>query len=182
MKNLKKNFYFVRHGDAAYRGDPIFDDSHEVPLTIVGEKQATSIQNVIETLSIQTVCVSPMKRALDTMNIITKNLTCDVVVIEELQECTHEIWHKMVVLEKHPKLEAECPHVRSFMERAVIGVTKALQHPGPVLIVAHGGVHFAMCHHMDIQDHDKKIGNCVPVHFFPEERDWRAKYLAYPLV
>ena len=180
MKHLKKTFYFVRHGDAAYRGDSIFDDSHEVPLTSKGEKQAESIQKVIELLSIQTICVSPMKRAIDTMNIITKNLSCETVVIPELSECTHATWHKMVELENGPKSGSNCPHVCSFMERAVIGATKALEHPGPVLIVAHGGVHFAICHYMDIKEHDKKIGNCVPVHFFPEEENWKAKHLALP--
>ncbi len=71
----------------------------------------------------------------------------------------------MTELEKQPHLS--CRDVELFMERVVIGVNQALSFPGPVLIVAHGGVHFALCHHMDIQEHTKTIDHCVPVHFYP---------------
>ena len=178
MKIHRKNFYFVRHGESECNVNPHIGDEVDVALTLRGMNQAQSIQSIIETLPIQTICVSPLRRALDTKEIIAKNISCPVIVIEELEECTSEIWFKMTQMENGV---ISCEQVQSFVQRAVSGINKALSYPGPVLIVAHGGVHYAMCHHMQIEEYDKKIHHCTPAHFSISEMDtWKAKHLAIP--
>ncbi|MEI8366272.1 MAG: hypothetical protein WCF65_07615 [Parachlamydiaceae bacterium] len=67
--------------------------------------------------------------------------------------------------------------VKSFMQQVLNGVNQALSQPGPVLIVAHGGIHWAMCCFMNVE-HEWAIDNCVPVHFFMGENGkWQAKKL-----
>lgn len=66
----------------------------------------------------------------------------------------------------------------SFLNRVRRGINQALLLPGPSLIVAHGGLHLALCHLMDIEEHEWVIDNCIPVHFFVESTGkWRAKRL-----
>lgn len=175
-----KEFYFVRHGEAAF--DPAMTcNQPNAPLSSRGRQQAHSIKGVIEQLPIKTICVSPLLRAEETRQIICENLRCqEVVVVPELEECTALIWERMVALDHNDVSHSLCDSVRSFFTRTIEGINKALQNPGPVLIVAHGGIHWAMCHHMDVV-HEKKIDNCVPVHFFPLEKQWQASILARPV-
>ena len=52
------------------------------------------------------------------------------------------------------------------MTRALAGLNAALRHPGPVLIVGHGGVYWAVQRHGRL-DADSDIPNCVPVRYDP---------------
>ena len=50
--------------------------------------------------------------------------------------------------------------------------------PGTPLIVAHGGVHWAACCIMDIDQHDWIIDNCIVTHFSLKENGrWMARKL-----
>ncbi len=168
---IKKDFYFLRHGETDLNAGLILQDHIEITLNANGRKQAHALQPVMATLPIQTICVSPFRRARETAEIVAHHLSCPFVVIDELGECTDVIWHKMT---NHQP----CDAVQEFIQRVAIGMNKALTCEGPVLVVAHGGVHWAMCHQMNIQTHHKVIGNCVPVHFsLAEEAEWRADCL-----
>jgi len=179
MPIVKKEFYFIRHGETDHHLNLVSADEVDVPLNNTGRNQALSVQPVIEKLPIRTICVSPLLRALETKEIIAQNVACQVVVIEELRECTGEIWTKMNLIDDIPG-HTPCEIVHHFMEKTIAGINKALGHPGPVLIVAHGGIHWAMCHRINVRDHDKKIGNCVPVHFYlAEDHSWQARKLKH---
>ncbi len=54
--------------------------------------------------------------------------------------------------------------VQSFIERVKRELNFALKQNGPVLIVAYGGVYWAICHLMSING-EWAIGNCIPIHF-----------------
>jgi probable phosphoglycerate mutase len=69
-------------------------------------------------------------------------------------------------------------HVREFLERTYHGFQKALSYEGPVLIVSHGGIHWALCYLMDITDHEWVVDNCLPIHFFiGPDGLWKVKKL-----
>lgn len=177
MPVIKKEFYFIRHGETNHNLNLVSADHVDVPLNPTGRIQALSVKPVIEKLPIRTICVSPLLRALETKEIIAQHLPCDVIVVEELRECTTEVWIKMNQIEEKPHVEP-CTTVHHFMERSIAGINRALSYPGPVLIVAHGGIHWAMCHRMQVRQHEKKIGNCVPVHFYlSNDLQWQARYL-----
>ncbi|HSX04693.1 MAG TPA: histidine phosphatase family protein [Rhabdochlamydiaceae bacterium] len=176
---LKKNFYFVRHGQTETNALNLLNDERDVPLTAHGRKQALVIRPIIEQLPIQTICVSPLLRARETKDIIAQNLLCEVVIIEGLRECTGAVWEKIDAFERTGLM---CKEVESYQRRVIAGLNKALEHPDPILVVAHGGFHWVMSHHMDIIDYQKEIGNCVPVYFSYSEKGWAAKHLATPLL
>lgn len=69
--------------------------------------------------------------------------------------------------------------VRLFMDRIRNGINRALNLPGPSLVVAHGGVHWALCCLMAIEGYAWTIPNCAIVHFFvSDDGKWAAKRLS----
>jgi uncharacterized phosphatase len=72
-------------------------------------------------------------------------------------------------------LQAKDP-VRKFMQQVLKGINQALEQKGPVLIVAHGGVHWALCCFLGVEC-EWAIDNCVPVYFTVENEKWSARRL-----
>ncbi len=176
MKLIQKNFYFIRHGESEQNVNPLIGDEVDVSLTPHGKKQAESLSSLMEALPIKTICVSPLKRALQTKNIAIKKTNCPVIVIEELRECTTQIWLEMTD-EKQERFSSE---VQNFIKKTLLGVNQALKEPGPVIIFAHGGIHFALCHYLNIKEHDKKIDHCVPIHFYPTKNsEWQVELVKF---
>lgn len=171
----KKEFYFVRHGQTDHNALGLVKDYKDVSINAWGRKQAQAIESLITSLPIKTVCHSPLKRAKETNEIVTANLKAAQREIHDLRECSGEIWCEMTSLGKGAFDEAN-PEVFSFMQQARQGVNEALSHEGPVLIVAHGGIHWAACFFMDV-DHEWEIDNCVPVHFTCRKGRWEARKL-----
>jgi probable phosphoglycerate mutase len=177
---LEKDFYFVRHGQTDHNISQNHlneDHPHHTPLNITGRKQAVSIEPTIATLPVKTVCCSPLKRAQETKELITTRLQVEHHALDDLGECTSVIWREMVRLGMHGAAP-DSENVQFFMEKVRKGINHALSLPGPTLIVAHGGVHWAMCALMRIKDHEWAIDNCVPVYFSVRENGlWVAKKL-----
>lgn len=162
---LKKEFYFIRHGQTDGNLNYLSKTSHgDIPLNKTGIAQAKEIEPLIARLPIQNVCCSPLKRAKQTKEICCTNLgSINHHELPNLTECNPEIWQRMTTLGAEAR---NCPKepVFSFMQRVLVGINEALSMEGPVLIVAHGGIHWAICCFMQIE-HDWIIDNCVPVHF-----------------
>lgn len=166
----KKEFYFVRHGQTDYNLKGVYSDSIDIPLNETGKKQAVSIEPLVRTLPIKTICFSPLLRARETKDILSSRLSSKQMEIEGLAECHPEVWRTMATLNFSKD-------VMQFVERAREAVNQALREEGPVLIVAHGGIHFAICSLLKV-NHDWKIDNCIPVHFkLNENWEWSATKL-----
>lgn len=75
-----------------------------------------------------------------------------------------KIWKEMAKLGMYssPPPKGEVP---TFMDRVRNGINHALSLPGPSLIVAHGGIHWATCCLMGIEKHEWMIDNCAIIHF-----------------
>ena len=177
---VKKEFYFVRHGQTdhnAIEGMNKGDHPENIPLNETGRSQARNIQPIISSLPVQTVCSSPLKRVQETKAIIASELQACHHDIDDLTECSALIWKEMRKHGMYSPLPKEGA-ARKFMDRVRNGINLALSHPSPTLIVAHGGVHWAVCCLMGIEKHDWAIDNCIPVHFFIEQNGkWRARKL-----
>lgn len=177
---LQKEFYFVRHGqtdhnllDGLHKGDHAFD----IPLNETGRNQAKSIHSTISALPVKTVCSSPLMRAQETKNLITSALQVNHHDINDLGECSTQTWIEMVLCGMYSPPPNE-GIVRRFMNRVRNGINQALTLPGPPLIVAHGGVHWALCCLIGVEEHEWAIDNCIPVHFSPGNAGkWIAKKL-----
>lgn len=175
-----KEFYFVRHGQTDHNILEAHEKknlSQDISINETGKNQAATIEPVIARLSIQIVCASPLKRAQETKNIIAARLKANHLVINDFGECSAEIWKELT---RHGTLSPipEQGKAREFIERVQNGMNLALSQTGTPLIVAHGGVHWAICYLLGIQNHDWAIDNCAIVHFSIDEHNrWNASKL-----
>jgi uncharacterized phosphatase len=182
MMILQKEFYFLRHGQTEYNAKDIREDHPaHLPLNDTGRAQAYSVEPFIASLPVKKICCSPMKRAIETRNIAAARLVVEHEEIFELSECNAIVWDAMEAAGNCHHSLVEEP-VKGFFNRVEKGINQALSsHDEPVLIVAHAGVHWALCSLLEITDHDWLIDNCVPVHFYPgQQGEWKAKKLALP--
>jgi probable phosphoglycerate mutase len=176
-------FYFVRHGQTDHNlleGKDKGDHTAEVPLNERGRQQAGEIEPLIATLPVRVVCSSPMRRVQETKEIIAARLAVEHCEIEELSECSALVWGEMRGLGMFSGLP-EAGAARVFMDRVRVGLNRALSLPGRVLIVAHGGVHWAACCLLGIEGHEWAVENCAVVHFRREGEKWVAKKIYGPL-
>ena len=126
---------------------------------------------MISGLPIKTICVSPLRRAIETAEIAAADLSCSIIVVEELRQCSGDEWLNMI--DGKP-----CQFVHAFKKRVVEGLNKALCHPGPVLIVSHGGVHWALCDQINVIGHERMVENCATISFYnPLQTEWKAVHL-----
>lgn len=164
---LQKEFYFIRHGQTDHNlleGKNKGDHPSDIPLNTTGKNQAKLVEPIISALPIKTVCSSPFKRAQETKEIITSNLEVHHYEVSDLGECSAQMWREMSQYGMYSPLPtAGLAH--EFIDQVRNGLNQALSLPAPSLIVAHGGVHWAICCLIGIQAHEWTINNCIPVHF-----------------
>jgi probable phosphoglycerate mutase len=174
---LKREFYFIRHGQTDGNVVPFLKTNQgDISLNENGVMQAHRIEPFIASLPIKTICCSPLKRAKETKDICCARLSAAHYEIHDLTECTSVIWQKMTSLGDTAHLCQEEP-VYSFMQRVRSGINQALSKEGPVLIIAHGGIYWAMCCFMEV-NHERVIDNCDPVHLsISETGNWQARRL-----
>lgn len=176
---MKQELYFVRHGQTDHNiseGNLKQDHPEDIPLNPTGRDQARAIEPLIAKLPVKTVCTSPFKRARETQQIITKNLQAEHYSMDHFGECTAQIWRELLNL-RNSSLPPVDQNTRQFIERVQEGLKEALALPGPILIIAHGGVHWSICYLMGIQDYNWSIGNCGVAHFSVNERNrWVATH------
>lgn len=70
-KNISKIIYFIRHGQSEHNAVPVFQ-SLDSPLSELGRKQAKSIAKRIAKLQFDTLITSPIVRAKETADFISK--------------------------------------------------------------------------------------------------------------
>lgn len=173
---LRKEFYFIRHGQTDHNKSTPRLDNEDISLNDTGWKQASEIESIIAALPIKTICFSPLRRAKETKEVISARLFAQHCELPDLAECSGQVWEEMTTIGAEAYLTRQEP-VKVFMQQVLTGINQALSQPGPVLIVAHGGVHWAMCCYMNVE-HEWAIDNCIPVHFFfGEDGRWQAKKL-----
>ena len=65
--------YAVRHGETIWNAEKRVQGVSDIPLTEKGRQDATLLRDLINTLDIDVVISSPLKRAIETAKIITDN-------------------------------------------------------------------------------------------------------------
>lgn len=172
----RKDFYFIRHGETDVNANPnIKRVNYDLPLNHRGEQQARLAREAVSKLCLKSVCYSPIQRAVQTKDILIEGLELLQVEEHNLSECKANLWNKMVALGNKKGLSI-CEEVSLFFIRVIKGLDTALTLQDPSLIVAHGGIHWALCYLFNIDSHPWKIGNCELVHFLPKgPSEWKAK-------
>lgn len=165
------SFYYLRHGETQWNRDRRIQGATDIPLNEVGRGQARQAADIIAKLPIAAVVASPMSRAVETAEIVNRQLGLPVEVEHDLREIgfgPHEgavagPWFREVINGVMPD-GAEV--FDDFIARALNGVRAALARPAPVLIVAHGGVFWAIERACGLAS-NSVLRNCEPVRLLP---------------
>ena len=170
-----KHFYFMRHGETDWNLRHIYMGQTDVPLNECGIKQAQQAAKLLKSIEFHSIATSPLIRATLTAQIVAENIPTPITVIDDLKECG---WGGQ---EGHPvgdgaflkhwlkgKLYDGIESFYNFKVRVARGFKAALDLPGPVLIVAHGGVYWAIQDilRLSIQD----LPNCAIICHRPQEQ------------
>lgn len=156
---------------------------NDVPLNATGIGQAHDAKTRLKNIPITTICCSPLGRARQTAEIINETMACPLVTIDELRECSFgDREGDLIGSETFEELVRKARSwggepFEEFMQRTVAGINQALSHPGPVLIICHGGVYFSIKENARLEFNDG-IKNCVPVRIDPpaaDDQGWTAK-------
>jgi len=119
----KTGFYFIRHGQTDYNVSNLKIDHEDVSLNSVGFKQAKEIEPIIAGLPVKTICCSPLKRAVETKQIISARLPATLHEMPSLGECSFKIWYDMTELGPTAYLNGQ-DHVKSFIHRVLEGLNE----------------------------------------------------------
>ena len=74
------NIYIVRHGETNYNKQNLFQGLTNIPLNSNGKKQAEELAEDIKSININYIYSSPLKRAIQTANIINKYFSKDIII------------------------------------------------------------------------------------------------------
>jgi broad specificity phosphatase PhoE len=173
-------FYYVRHGETDWNTRSIAQGQTDVHLNADGRTGALEAAEFLRTEDIGTICTSPLSRARDTADAIAKVTGLEPITISGLIEASFGemegkptgAWREDWVAGKSCPEGAE--DFEAFMARALAAINTALSYPGPVVIVAHGGVYWAIDRCLGTARMAHGLPQAVPVlHTPPEgEQEW----------
>lgn len=171
MQLLRQTFFFLRHGETDWNRIGLVQGQVNMPLNGNGLAQARAARDILRDQNIGTICTSPLDRAALTADIIAAGLHVPVKEIEALRECSFGEregqpkgpWYDYWRTGETPRGAERFSH---FMERALDGINEALRNPGPVLIVAHGGIYWAIERFAGLARRER-IPNGVPLFHCP---------------
>lgn len=130
-----------------------------------GVNQATQVRARVQELGIQTICLSPLKRALETKKIICEDWDAPEVIIEEFKECSYSVWKNLSESDHENCDSSFSIESLNFISQIEKGLKAIQKVNSPTLIIAHGGTFWTICHHLGIK-RDRKISNCQLVKFY----------------
>jgi broad specificity phosphatase PhoE len=168
-------FFYLRHGETDWNREHRAQGHSDIPLNATGIAQARAAIAPLLGCGIATICTSPLARARMTAEIVNQQLRRPLVVIEALKECGLGVqegarrgdWFQAWQRGQTP---AGAEPYEGFIARALAGINQALAQPGPVLIVAHAGVYWAVQRHAGL-DPDARLPNGCPVRHDPPRHD-----------
>jgi broad specificity phosphatase PhoE len=178
-------FYYLRHGQTDWNLERRFQGQNDIPLNAYGEMQAQNAGHLLRDEPIACIIASPLKRAMRTAQIVNETLRCPLIAQDGLREIAFGEWEGTIM---DPSAYAEWRAGRvapmgaetldAFHSRVLAAVNEALDRPGPVLIVGHGGVYWGVERHGGFTTH-LSIPNAAPILHTPPAGDggWSRRIL-----
>jgi probable phosphoglycerate mutase len=165
-------FWFLRHGETDWNAQGLSQGRTDIPLNKVGLMQAERAALTLRTSGIATIVASPLIRAHRTAEIVAGPLGRPVQLDPDLAEVNFGDqeglpmgdWYDDWIAGAYTPAGAET--FAELVDRAVRGVNRALEHPAPVLVVAHGALfralRLALGHEPNV-----RTPNALPLHITP---------------
>jgi len=178
----RQPFYFLRHGETDWNKARRLQGLTDVPLNARGEAQAELARAAAIGLGLKSIAVSSLGRARRTAEIINRDLGLALTHFDALREfdvgpyegSTDSSWFA----DWHADRAVAGPESFSdFRTRVLGGMLDALRLDHPVLVVAHGGVFWALQRVLGFAELTD-IPNCCLARFEPPEQDggaWQIK-------
>ncbi len=139
-------FWFLRHGETDYNARGLSQGANDIPLNDTGRNQAKAAARLLVDRGIVSITCSPMLRTRETAAIVNEALRLPVAYEPAIRE----------VIFGGMEGKALAPWFQSWMDGSFTpegaesfaeltsridgALQRILAQPGPVLIVAHGGV------------------------------------------
>jgi probable phosphoglycerate mutase len=177
----RQPFWFLRHGQTDWNRTGRCQGRRDVPLGMQGEAEAHAAAPRLQGLGINAICSSPLKRARHTADIIAGSLgvpVLDVPGLEEMDVGPYEgiADYSCVTAWREDKPVPGIEPFSDVRKRVTEAANRALAIASHVLIVAHGGVFWALQHLC--KSPFTPLGNCRPAHLAPVgEASWRIEML-----
>lgn len=143
----------ARHGETEWNVAEIFRGRINIELNETGIKQAEFLAEYLSTVKIETICSSPLKRALKTAEIVASRHTLDVQITPGLVDLDFGKWQGLTtkeVKERYNQLYTkwiDSPHqvkipagesLRDVTKRAFSVVEQVIaRYEGTVILVSH---------------------------------------------
>lgn len=175
-----KPFIYLRHGETDWNLNGLAQGWTDIPLNQTGRDQAEASRPLIHADPPTIIAYSPLSRARETADIVNRDLDLPMIAISDLRECGFgDMEGQAIGPWFHEWLRGErvipgAEPVHQFLARALIGINTALDLPGRVLIVAHGGVFRSIRQAAGFTD-TGPIRNAHPIRLTPPEDgfSWR---------
>jgi broad specificity phosphatase PhoE len=188
MKELiNKKFFFARHGKTEWNEKQLCQGQLDVELNEAGRLEARLFGETIKGLSFSRICVSPLKRALETAKIIQGTMSsCKIQLIDELKErnwgqlegiSSLQMYHIEEMEEKDPDYQpgkgVESRDV--FKSRILRGINIALELDDVPLIISHGRVFLSLCDILNVPLL-RQVPNTTLIECSPGNIGWQVSY------
>lgn len=164
-------FHFVRHGETDWNKTGQMQGRRDIPLNATGEAQAEKLRPHLGNHGFRSIAASPLSRARRTAEILNHDLNLPMHFFDALQEfdvgpyegtlsrAWYEDW-------RHGQPVGGVESFTDFAARVLGGMRQALDLEGPVLVVAHGGLIWALEHLMGLPI-GTDVRNTALAHFQP---------------
>jgi len=171
-------FWFLRHGETDYNARGLSQGAIDIPLNETGRTQAKAAGPLLANQGILSIICSPMLRTRETAAIVNESLHLPIRYEPQIREV---VFGGMEGKPLSPWFQGWMdgsftpPGAESFAElttRIEAALQQILSQPGPVLIVAHGGVFRAVRALMGIT-REGLTPNGQPLYCEPAELGWR---------
>ncbi len=174
-----KSFWFLRHGETDYNAAGLSQGALDIELNANGREQARLAGPELARQGIVSIISSPMRRTVETTAIVNEFLNLPVTLEPDLREVIFggmegkplRPWYPEWVEGRYTPEGAE-----TFVQvtaRVKTAMQRVLAMPGPVLVVAHGGVFRALCGILGIAMDGYHTANAAPIFCKQTEAGWK---------
>ena len=175
-------FWFLRHGETDYNAKGLSQGAIDVDLNEAGRSQARKAGPLLAGQGIVSIFASPMRRTVETAAIVNESLHLPITYEPDIREVVFggmegkplHPWFPEWMDGRYTPEGAET--FAALTVRVSAAMAQILYNPGPILIVAHGGVFRALRDLMGLT-REGLTPNATPLYCAPSPAGWQIKIL-----
>ena len=179
-----RDFIFLRHGETDWNLEGRIQGNLDIELNATGLEQAEAARIRLKDVSLSAIIASPLARARVTAEIVAQDHPHELILeanlaeaqFGEMQGQVHQHWSADWRAGKMSPKGGES--FADFSTRVMQGLESSLtqvsNHTALPLVVAHGGVFWAICKSLNI-DADPLIANALPIEVYFENAQWQIR-------